>query len=85
MLSAKTAVRADVPYGKDKLQRLDVYAPRDVKDAPIVVFFHRGEWSKGDKSEAAYKPKFLNDNGVIFVTPIIACRRPLSIRPTSTT
>ena len=41
---------------------------RDAKDAPIVVFFHRGEWSKGDKSEAAYKPKFLNDNGVVFVS-----------------
>ncbi len=68
VLAANTVVRADVPYGKDKLQRLDVYAPRDAKDAPIVVFFHRGEWSKGDKSEAAYKPKFLNDNGVIFVS-----------------
>ncbi|MGA7702429.1 MAG: alpha/beta hydrolase [Thermoguttaceae bacterium] len=68
VLSAKTVVRADVPYGKDPLQRLDVYAPRDAQDAPIVVFFHRGEWSKGDKSEAAYKPKFLNDNGVVFVS-----------------
>ncbi len=67
VLSEKTVVRADVPYGKDKIERLDVYAPRDAKDAPIVVFFHRGEWSKGDKSEAGYKPKFLNDNGVVFV------------------
>ncbi len=68
VLSEKTVVRADVAYGKDAKQRLDVYAPRGVKDAPIVVFFHRGEWSKGDKSEAAYKPKFLNDNGVVFVS-----------------
>ncbi len=68
VLSEKTVVQADVAYGKDKLQRLDIYAPRDAKDAPIVVFFHRGEWSKGDKSEAAYKPKFLNDNGVVFVS-----------------
>lgn len=68
VLSPKTVVRADVPYGKDKLQRLDIYAPRGAKEAPIVIFFHRGEWSKGDKGEAAYKPKFLNDNGVIFVS-----------------
>jgi arylformamidase len=68
VLSEKTVVRLDVPYGKDKLQRLDVYAPRGAKDAPIVAFFHRGEWSKGDKSEAAYKPKFLNENGVVFVS-----------------
>jgi acetyl esterase/lipase len=68
VLSEKTMVRADVAYGKDAKQRLDVYAPRGVKDAPIVVFFHRGEWSKGDKSEAGYRPKFLNDNGVVFVS-----------------
>ena len=68
VLSDKAVLRADVAYGKDAKQRLDVYAPRDAKDAPIVVFFHRGEWSKGDKSEAAYKPKFLNDNGVVFVS-----------------
>jgi acetyl esterase/lipase len=57
-----------VSYGKDEKQRLDVYAPRDVKDVPVVVFFHRGEWSKGDKSEASYKPKFLNENGIVFVS-----------------
>jgi acetyl esterase/lipase len=68
VLSEKTVVRADVSYGKDEKQRLDVYAPRDAKDAPIVIFFHRGEWSKGDKSEAAYKPKFLNEHGVVFVS-----------------
>jgi arylformamidase len=68
VLSENTVVRADVPYGKDEKQRLDVYAPRDAKDAPIVVFFHRGEWSKGDKSEAAYKPKFLNEHGIVFVS-----------------
>ena len=68
VLSEKTVVRADVAYGKDEKQRLDVYSPRDAKDAPIVVFFHRGEWSKGDKSEAAYKPKFLNEHGIVFVS-----------------
>jgi arylformamidase len=68
VLSDKTTVRADVRYGEDEKQRLDVYSPRDAKDAPIVVFFHRGEWCKGDKSEVSYKPKFLNENGVVFVS-----------------
>ena len=36
--------------------------------APIVIFFHRGEWSKGDKSEVSYKPKFLNENGIVFIS-----------------
>jgi acetyl esterase/lipase len=68
VLSEKTVAQIDVAYGKDPLQKLDIYAPRDAKDAPIVLFFHRGEWSKGDKSEAAYKPKFLNDNGIVFIS-----------------
>jgi acetyl esterase/lipase len=34
----------------------------------VVVFFHRGEWSKGDKSEVSYKPKFLNENGIVLVS-----------------
>jgi arylformamidase len=67
VLSDKTVLRADVAYGKDAKQRLDVYAPRGVADAPIVIFFHRGEWTKGDKSEVSYKPKFLNEQGIVFV------------------
>ena len=68
VLSAKTVVRADVVYGSDAKQRLDVYSPRGAVDVPVVVFFHRGEWSKGDKSGVSFKPKFLNDNGIVFVS-----------------
>ncbi len=68
VLSPKTVVRADVPYGKDEKQRLNVYAPRSAKDAPIILFFHRGEWTTGDKSEVSYKPKFLNENGIVFIS-----------------
>ena len=49
-------------------QTLDVYAPPNAKDAPVVIYAHRGEWAKGDKSEVCYKPKFLNEHGVIFVS-----------------
>ncbi len=65
--SEKTVLHADLAYGKDAKQRLDVYAPRGAANAPIVIFFHRGEWSKGDKSEVSYKPKFLNEQGIVFV------------------
>jgi acetyl esterase/lipase len=67
ILSDKTVLRADAAYGKDPKERLDVYAPRGAVDAPMVIFFHRGEWSKGDKSEVSYKPKFLNEQGIVFV------------------
>ncbi len=34
VLAANTVVRADVPYGKDEKQRLDVYRPRGVRTRP---------------------------------------------------
>ena len=68
VLSPKTVVRADVAYGSDAKQRLDIYSPSGADAAPVVVFFHRGEWSKGDKSEVSYKPKFLNEHGIVFVS-----------------
>src|SRR5262249_45132433 len=63
VLAKNTVARLDVPYGKDDKQRLDVYSPKGVKDAPVVVFVHGGEWTRGDKSAVSFKPKFLNENG----------------------
>jgi arylformamidase len=63
-----TVRRIDVAYDKDEKQRLDVYAPKDAKHAPVVVFVHGGEWTRGDKSAVSYKPKFLNEKGVVFVS-----------------
>jgi acetyl esterase/lipase len=68
VLAENTIRRADVPYGKDKMQRLDVYSPKEVQHAPIIVFVHGGEWTRGDKTAVSYKPRFLNDNRIVFVS-----------------
>ena len=69
-ISENSIVARDMPFAgpnsTDK-QRLDVYAPRGANAAPVVVFIHGGEWTKGDKSEVSFKPKYLNENGVIFI------------------
>ncbi len=36
--------------------------------APAVVFVHGGEWARRDKNEVSYKPKFFNENGIVFVS-----------------
>jgi arylformamidase len=62
-------VERDVSYvanAADK-QKLDVYAPAAARDAAVLVFVHGGEWAKGDKTEIRFKPRFFNENGVIFV------------------
>lgn len=70
VVAAGSVVRQNIAYvagGSDK-QTLDIYAPAGAKDAPVVIFVHGGEWFKGDKAEVSYKPRFLNDNGIILVS-----------------
>jgi len=37
-------------YGTDPAQRLDVYRPPEVRDAPILIMVHGGAWMIGDKA-----------------------------------
>ncbi len=70
VVAADSRIQKDilyVEYGGDQ-QKLDVYAPSNAKNAPVVIFVHGGEWTKGDKSEVSYKPKFFNENGIVFVS-----------------
>src|SRR5262245_61972950 len=68
VLGKDTVAKKDVAYGKDDKQKLDVYSPKDAKGLPVVVYVHGGEWTKGDKAEVSYKPKFFTENGVVFVS-----------------
>jgi len=40
---------ADVPYGDDARQRMDVYRPAQADRAPIIVMVHGGAWMIGNK------------------------------------
>jgi arylformamidase len=68
--AAVPKVDRDRPYADPahKRQTLDVYAPADGKDHPIMVWVHGGGWQAGDKAEVHLKPKAFNDRGWIFVS-----------------
>ncbi|HUN82172.1 MAG TPA: alpha/beta hydrolase [Phycisphaerae bacterium] len=68
--AAGSRIARDIAYVEKAhpQQKLDIYAPAQAKDAPVVVFVHGGEWTKGDKSEVSFKPEFLNNNGIVFVS-----------------
>ncbi len=68
VLAANTALTANVSFGDDELQRLDVYARTGVAGAPIVLFVHGGEWTRHDKAAVSFKPKFFNEHGIVFVS-----------------
>jgi acetyl esterase/lipase len=68
VLGPDTVAKTGIPFGKDEKQQLDVYRPKTGSGLPVVVYVHGGEWTKGDKAEVSYKPKFFTENGVVFVS-----------------
>src|SRR3954466_5361914 len=55
LISIAGETKVDVAYGKDSLQRMDIYLPagrtRDVTKSLILI--HGGGWNSGDKSNFA--------------------------------
>jgi acetyl esterase/lipase len=54
LVREQPATARDLAYGGDVRQRLDLYAPAGVRDAPILVFVHGGGFVKGDKGDTGW-------------------------------
>jgi acetyl esterase/lipase len=69
-IGAEPKVYRDIAYAEPKNERLtlDVYAPREGKSHPLVVWVHGGGWHRGDKSEVQKKPQAFIDKGFVFVS-----------------
>jgi acetyl esterase/lipase len=66
--AAQRATR-DVPYATaHERQILDVYAPGNAKNLPVVFWIHGGGWQAGDKTLVALKPKAFTEAGFVFVS-----------------
>jgi acetyl esterase/lipase len=61
---------ASIPYADpaDQRQVLDVYAPPDAKNCPVIFWIHGGGWVVGDKSEVQEKPRAFTEHGFVFVS-----------------
>jgi acetyl esterase/lipase len=60
----------DIPYADPahERQKLDIYAPADAKDLPVVFWIHGGGWQVGDKAEVQLKPRAFVDKGFVVVS-----------------
>lgn len=56
-------------YGAHPRQKLDVYAPPDVKDAPVVMFFYGGSWNSGERVDYGFLGTALAAQGFVAVLP----------------
>src|SRR5437870_4924555 len=63
-------VKRDIPYAEPAHDRqvLDVYAPHNAKNLPVVFWIHGGGWQTGDKTSVQIKPQFFVDKGFVFVS-----------------
>jgi acetyl esterase/lipase len=60
---------ADLSYGPDQRQRLDIYTPAESSSAPVVIFFYGGSWSSGNKNRYLYVASALTERGFVTVIP----------------
>lgn len=61
--------KADIAYGNDPAQMLDVYRPDVSGPVPMVLYIHGGGWWNGDKQYIdAAQVRYLTDRGIGFVT-----------------
>jgi acetyl esterase/lipase len=70
LVAADPQAHRDLPYAelKNERQTLDVYAPAEGKEHPIVIWIHGGGWKKGDKGGVQKKPQAFVDKGFVFVS-----------------
>ncbi len=63
-------LKSNIPYFEPAHERhvLDIYAPDDAKDLPVVFWIHGGGWQHGDKSDVQMKPRVLAERGFVFVS-----------------
>ena len=64
------SVKSNIPYVENGHARhvLDVYAPANAKNLPVVFWIHGGGWSQGDKTDVKLKPQWFMDKGFVFVS-----------------
>ena len=62
---------AHIPYGTEPQHRLDVYVPRAASagSRPLIVFWHGGRWSFGDKADYRFVGAALAELGYVAVLP----------------
>jgi acetyl esterase/lipase len=66
--SASYRKSADISYGPDARQKLDVYAPTQAAaGAPVVVFFYGGNWRMGERADYAFVGEALASRGILTV------------------
>ncbi|MFC6616825.1 alpha/beta hydrolase [Deinococcus radiophilus] len=63
--TAGLTVQTDLVYGSTERQKLDIYAPQNVRGAPTVLFIHGGSWANGNKEDYRFVGESLARAGYV--------------------
>jgi acetyl esterase/lipase len=68
--SVRIRLQRDIPYiaSPDPRQKLDIYAPENATNLPVVFWIHGGGWQTGDRTSIQLKPKAFVEKGFVFVS-----------------
>ena len=63
-------VKRNIPYAQPENERqmVDIFAPENAKNLPVIFWIHGGGWQVGDKTSVQAKPKAFVDHGFVFVS-----------------
>ncbi|HUG93683.1 MAG TPA: alpha/beta hydrolase [Planctomycetaceae bacterium] len=61
---------SNIPYADPAHERqvLDIYAPDNADQLPVVFWIHGGGWQAGDKTGVQIKPRVFAERGFVFVS-----------------
>ncbi len=64
-------IGADIAFGKNPLQQLDIWstAEKSAKPKPVLVFFYGGGWANGTRTEYSYAARPFVEAGYVVVLP----------------
>lgn len=60
---------ADIPYGSDARQTLDIYVPASPVSAPVILFWYGGSWQSGNKDYYRFVGAALAEHGFVAIIP----------------
>lgn len=60
---------SNIGFDEASTLKLDVYAPVNVVNAPVVVFFYGGRWEEGSKEQYKFVGQALAARGIVAVLP----------------
>jgi len=61
---------SNIPYADPAHERqvLDIYAPDEATNLPVVFWIHGGGWQTGDKTSVQIKPRVFAERGFVFIS-----------------